>query len=120
MEDYDGSKYKVVHCDGARESLDEALSRVPNKKTQKAKMWRLIQRLGDGVRMPHDSFPTEGELPDKSNFKAIKKLPLRAYLWLSKKYKNTYFISHYIYKDKQKLSDTDTQKVRSSWRKKEE
>lgn len=120
MEDYDGSKYRVIHCDGAQDSLDEALSHVANKKTQKARMERLIHRLGDGVRMPHDSFPSEGELPDKSHFRAIKKLPLRAYLWLSKKYKNTYFISHYIYKNKQKLSASDIQRVSRNWRKKEE
>lgn len=35
MEDYDGSKYRVIHCDGAQDSLDEALSHVANKKTQR-------------------------------------------------------------------------------------
>lgn len=120
MEDYSGSKYKVTHCEGAIQSLNDALLSVPNNKTQKARMWRLIQRLGDGIRMPQDSFPTEGVLPDKSRFKAIKKIPLRAYLWLSKKHKNTYFISHYIYKNQNKLKASDTDRVKKNWRKIEE
>ena len=122
MEDYTGTKFKIIHCDDANKSLNEALKRVPQhtKRVQQAKFERLIARLGDGKRMPDATFPTEAELPDKSKFKAIKKLPLRAYLWLSKKYRNTYFISHYIYKDKQKLSPKDTAIVIKNWRIKEE
>ena len=122
LKDYKGSKYNVIHCDGAIDSLNKAMERVPahEKRTRKAQMLRLIERLGDGMNMPRDSFPDEGVLPDGSNFKAFKKLPLRAYLWLSKRYQNTYFISHYIYKDYQKLKKSDIEKVKANWRKKEE
>ena len=81
----------------------------------------LIERLADGRPMSKENFPSEGQLPSSAGkFHAFKKLPIRAYCWLSQKYPNTYFISHYIYKDQQKLDKRDTNRVHANWREKED
>jgi hypothetical protein len=79
-----------------------------------------IQRLADGHPMSNENFPLEGELPGtghkkKQRFRALKKIPVRGYCWKSEKHPNTWFISHYIHKKQNKLSDSDTQKVRNNW-----
>ncbi|KMK17761.1 hypothetical protein ABW09_11990 [Pluralibacter gergoviae] len=79
-----------------------------------------IERLASGKRSPDLSARKEGQLPSLNgrptkNFWAIKKIPIRAYYWESEKYEMTYFISHYIYKDFNKLSESDTIKVRNNW-----
>ncbi|WP_062267059.1 hypothetical protein [Endozoicomonas arenosclerae] len=116
MEDYHGSRYKILHCKGAKESFDEALKKHKSMRTRyKARMRSLIERLGKGEPLSSSSFPREGSLPDGSRFRALKKIPIRAYLWLSKKHPDTYYISHYIYKDFQKLKDSDTRRVCDNW-----
>ncbi len=119
-----GSKFTVEHCHGAIESFEEALISVTphNKKNSiKRAIIQLIERLAEGKPMSSENFPQEGNLPKSSGkFHAFKKLPIRAYCWLSKKHPNTYFISHYIYKDKQKLDKRDTDKVHANWREKED
>ncbi|WP_233080712.1 hypothetical protein [Rheinheimera soli] len=121
---HEGSKFTVEHCEGAIESFEEALISVTphNKKSSiKRAIIQLIERLADGKQMSKENFPQEGQLP-KSNgkFNAFKKLPIRAYCWLSSKHPNTYFISHYTYKDKQKLDQRDIDKVHANWRDKED
>ncbi|USE34104.1 hypothetical protein [Endozoicomonas sp. SCSIO W0465] len=124
LDKYEGIHCTIVFCKGAKESLDEVLAKhapQPMKsKKLKAQMWSLLARLADGHRMTKENFPTEGDLPDGSKFHAIKKIPLRAYLWRSKKYSGKYFISHFIYKDFQKLKPKDTTKVCNNWREIEE
>jgi len=122
MKDYIGSKYRIIHCAGALESFDDAIAKHPKDKRDlyKAQMTAIMKRLGDGGRMSNENFPQEGELPDKSHFRALKKIPIRAYIWLSKKTPNTYYISHYIYKNYDKLKKSETEKVCNNWRKIEE
>jgi len=119
-----GSAFTIEHCDGALDSFDEALVSVTphnKKKSLKRAMVQLIDRLAEGKRMSKDNFPQEGNLPrSQGKFNAFKKLPIRAYCWLSKKYPNTYFISHYTYKDKQKLDKRDTDRLHANWRDKED
>jgi len=121
---YKGSRFTVEHCDGAIKSFEEALVSVTphNKKNSvKRAIIQLIARLADGKPMSKENFPQEGNLPKSSGkFNAFKKLPIRAYCWLSKKHPNTYFISHYTYKDKQKLDKRDTDRVHANWRDKED
>jgi len=80
-----------------------------------------IQRLADGSRMSKENFPQEGELPKlagqqkSKKFNALKRIPIRGYCWLSEKHPNTYFISHYVFKDYDKLKEKDTKKVRDNW-----
>ncbi|NLR20505.1 hypothetical protein EXT47_10540 [Pseudoalteromonas sp. CO342X] len=113
-----------MHCEGALESLQKALTHVTPHKKQKSMLVGIvlmIERLAGGEQLSKDSFPPEGDLPKGSGkFHAFKRIPIRAYCWRSKKHPNTYFISHYIYKDFDKLKDKDIQKVHRNWKSKEE
>ena len=123
MEDYQGKAYNVVHCEGAKESfLEELKKHVPKNKHKNyiARMRRLRERLADGQRMSNENFPKEGQLPDKSHFRALKKIPLRAYIWLSKKSPRTFYISHYVYKNYDNLKERDITRVCGNWKDKEE
>ena len=122
IQDYTGVEYNIIHCRGAIESFDEAIAKHPKNKRDlyTAQMMALIKRLGDGHRMSNENFPQEGELPDKSHFRALKKIPIRAYIWLSKKTRNTYYISHYIYKNYDKLKKSEVEKVCNNWKQTEE
>ena len=118
IKDYKDGKYDIIHCDGAIDSFKEVIKEHQNKHDLYiAQMIALIKRLGDGHRMSNENFPKEGKLPDGSHFRALKKIPIRAYIWLSKKTPNTYYISHYIYKNFNKLQKSDTEKVRDNWKK---
>jgi len=104
---HEGKKFKVTHCIGAVDSLNVALSHVGAKKRDSLIRGLVlqIQRLADGMRMSKENFPQEGDLPKlpgkgkAKKFNALKRLPIRGYCWLSEKHSNTYFISHYVYKD---------------------
>ncbi|MDM3380750.1 hypothetical protein OGV43_13220 [Citrobacter sp. Cb003] len=120
---FQGDCYRVVHCIGALKSLKEALKSVSPSKKQKSMLVSLqlqIERLASGKRSPDLSARKEGVLPPLNgrpakNFWAIKKIPIRAYYWESEKHEMTYFISHYIYKDFEKLDDSDSIRVRNNW-----
>ncbi|MCG7531409.1 hypothetical protein MHM98_08610 [Psychrobium sp. MM17-31] len=118
-----GTHFTVEHCDNALESFEEALLSVSphkRKRTVTNTIIQLIERLADGKRMSRENFPQEGSLPrNGGKFNAFKKIPVRAYCWLSLKYPNTYFISHYTYKDKQKLDQRDIDRVHANWNDKE-
>lgn len=119
MDDYEGSKYKIVHCEGAEDSFYEELGKHVQRNKHpnfKARMRRMHERLADGHRMSNENFPKEGKLPDGTHFRALKRIPLRAYIWQSKKHSGTFFISHYIYKNFDKLKDSDTKKVCDNWK----
>ena len=123
IKDYNGHVYKIIHCEGAKDSFNDELEKhVPKNKHEqyKNRMFAVIKRLGDGHPMSKENFPTEGELPDKSHFRALKKIPIRAYIWLSKKTPKTYYISHYIYKNSKKLKESDSKKVCDNWKRIEE
>lgn len=118
MDDYSGTKYKVIHCEGAKDSFfKELFEHVPKDKHDNymARMRRLRERLADGHKMSNENFPKEGKLPDGNHFRALKKIPLRAYIWQSKKHQGTFFVSHYIYKNFDKLKESDTKKVCDNW-----
>lgn len=118
MDEYEGSRYTVVHCNGAEDSFFKELGKhVPKNKHPgyKARMRRIIERLADGHRMSNENFPKEGKLPDGSHFRALKRNPLRAYIWQSKSHPATFFISHYVYKNYRKLKDKDVKKTCDNW-----
>lgn len=120
---YQGACYRVVHCQGALKSLHESLKSVAPSKKQKSMYMALqlqIERLASGRRTPDLSIRKEGDLPSfhgkpSKNFWAIKKIPIRGYFWESDKHDMTYFISHYIFKDFDKLDSKDTARVRNNW-----
>ena len=122
---FKGSKFTVIHCKGAVDSYYEALKSVDTRKHDRFTRAMIIQikKLANGGRMSKENFPQEADLPKKvgqqhtKKFNALKRLPLRGYCWLSEKYENTYYISHYVHKAKGKLDKRDTAKVRNNWKK---
>lgn len=114
-----GSKYTIIHCEGAIDSYHEAMQEKSQRESKRKSMENglaiLIERLGSGGNMSRDSFPPEGELPDGSRFWAFKRLPIRAYLWKSKRWENVYYISHYRYKLYDKLDPRDTARTCRNW-----
>ncbi len=125
---YKGSKFTVVHCEGALDSYAAALKSVEARKRKSFTRGIImqIQRLADGHRMSRENFPQEGDLPKKKGqqkakkFNALKRIPIRGYCWLSDSHNNTYFISHYVYKNFDDLRESDSNKVRTNWRRIEE
>lgn len=121
---YTGAVYTITHCEGALDSFHQVVSKLTKNKANslKRQMIAQIERLANGHKLARGNFVKEGKLPKKSgqttekSFYALKRIPVRAYLWRSQKHKNTYFISHYIYKDQQKLSSKDEDRVCSNWR----
>lgn len=113
MKDVDGqyAKYKVIHCDGALKSLDEALNSVTDSKKLSLELGlkALIIRRARGERLSENTFVKEASITNNLNFYAIKKLPIRVYLWTEN---GTIYISHYIKKDKKKLNSKDIERVR--------
>jgi len=122
--EYIGSTFRVVHCKGAIDSLDIAIESVQAGKKRKSFIRGLIMQikaLANGKRMSKENFPSEGFLPklkgqaNAKRFKAFKRIPIRGYCWRSETHENTYFISHYVHKNYNKLKDADTNKVGNNW-----
>jgi len=109
---------------GYVKALEGVNAKERNKFT--VRMILQIEKLANGDKLSEGNFPQEGNLPKKSGqqhtkkFRALKRMPLRGYCWLSDKHENTYFISHYIYKAKNKLDTKDTAKVGTNWTRIEE
>lgn len=119
---FDGSKFCIIHCKGAIKSFQNALGSVDLRKHKSFEkgMVLQIQRMANGHRMSKENFPQEGELPKQKGstvkkFNAFKRMPIRGYCWLSGSYPNTYFISHYVFKNYDKLKDKDTTIVAKNW-----
>ena len=125
---YTGEKFTIIHCKGALDSYLEALGHVNRNKHKSFTnaIIHQINRLANGHRMSKENFPQEGSLPNKKGqqkrkkFNALKRIPIRGYCWLSECKNNTYFISHYVFKDYNKLQETDTKKVATNWHRIEE
>lgn len=122
--EYKGTKYRIVHCKGAVESFNESIASVQAGNKRKSFIRGIvsqIMRLAEGQRLSNENFKVEGDLParigkqKRKKFKALKRIPIRAYCWLSEKHENTYFISHYVYKNYKKLKDSDTVRVGNNW-----
>lgn len=119
-----GEQFEIHHCDGALRSLKLALEHVQKNKR---KSWlrgikMQFERLADGHRLSKENFPKEGILPRRTgqqtdkHFRAIKKVPVRGYVWKSERFPNRYYVSHYVYKDYRKLKQKDTDLVADNWR----
>lgn len=125
---YQGTRYRVVHCEGALKSFQKAIRHVKAGKARPLTRHVVLQieRLADGLEMSKANFPQEGVLPKANgqhhtkHFFALKRVPIRGYCWLSERVPNTWFISHYVYKDYEKLDPADTEKVGRNWRRVEE
>lgn len=117
---YVGRVFVIWHCRGALKSYYNALESVEANKRGKftRSLIYQIERLANGEKISPIHFPKEDKLPARSDgesFYALKRIPLRGYCWLSQRHSNTYFISHYINKRKDKLDRNDTKKVHNNW-----
>ena len=107
---------------GAESSLEEALDGLGFKQQQRvaAKVMASFVHLANGgqLRSP-DRWQTEGDLPGQAagKFYAVKcrqkQLNLRAYLF---KFDSDWWVSHYVNKKNQKLSNSDIERVHSNYR----
>ena len=121
MDNIVGTKYEIVFCEGAEQSLID-ISQDENQgklKQYQVSILHQLKKLADDHRMSSGSFVTEGLLPNGSKFSAIRKHPLRAYLWRSSKENNTFYVSHFVLKRKNKLAAADIKIVCENWVKKE-
>ena len=115
-------RFTIKFCDGAQKSLDKVIKKIAptgKRKTVIASIFALLRRMADGNRLASDSLVEEGNLPNGKNFKAIKKFPLRCYLWYSSNHINVIFVSHYIHKDYKKLAQREIDRVCENWHTKE-
>ena len=114
----------MVHCHGALDSLEQALQGVEARKRCKFKNTLALQveRLANGQRFSKEHFRDEADLPvnpltgKRDKFWALKRIPVRGYCWKSARHTNTWFISHYVHKDYNKLKKKDIEKVHNNWR----
>ncbi len=114
-----GKRATIIHCEDALNSFHEVMAQKSLEESKARSLENnlamLVERLGDGLQMSGESFPFEGKLPDGNKFRAFKKIPIRAYLWLSKRRKNVYYISHYKFKSEDDLDQKDTDRICRNW-----
>lgn len=118
-QDLIGKVFTIKFCQGAEKSLIQAIARVsPTQKKDKlyAKIFVLLKRISNSERLAQGEVVSEGSLPNKKKFKALKKIPIRCYFWYSDKHSKVIFVSHFIYKDFDSLSQRDVNKVVSNWK----
>lgn len=118
--EYKGSRFTIRYCEGAKESYDAAIAHVPEDRREACTAQFVVrrQRLASGAQMRSpDHFNTEASLPDGKPFYAIKTTHgLRAYGWWCSRERGVFHISHFIFKNRQKLDSADTDRVCSNWR----
>lgn len=133
MIEYVGARCTIRYCEQPAAGEDpmtwippswtEALGHVQANKRDgiTAKMVARRQLLADqGQLRSPDHWNTEGNLPDGKRFSAIKADRIRAYGWFSSRYKGIFYISHFAFKQGQKLALSDTNRVIDNWRQIEE
>lgn len=123
FEPISGNRCFVRGCNGANDTLIQAMKTIPNGPQSKkvgAKLVSYLKQLADGeqLRSP-DRFRTEGDLPGKSTgkFFAVRlkngAANIRVYIFV---FKGDWWISHFTNKKKNKLSRGDKEKVEESYR----
>lgn len=119
----EGSQFTIVHCVGAKNSLEEALDtfKATKRDSLRRALWSQFERKANNQRMAERSWRAEGDLPNEKGinggkFYAFKKIPIRAYCWFSQANKGKLFISHYIVKKTDKLAARDITRTQNNWR----
>lgn len=117
--EHKGSRFTIRYCEGAEESFHVALAHVPSDRHAACTAQFVVRRnrLAAGLRMRSpDHFNTEAKLPDGKSFYAIKTTQgVRAYGWYGGELR-VFWISHFIFKNQQKLNAADTNRVCENWR----
>ncbi|OHY78746.1 hypothetical protein [Marinobacter sp. AC-23] len=128
VRDWKGSKCNLTHCMKSEKSYDEAMSHVAptnKKRTIETYLKLTYQRLVDGERLSGDSCPVReagiqgtadaGPGNGDIHYYAFKKKPIRSYFWYSPYEKGLVYVSHYRFKNYQKLDGKDTEQVRNNF-----
>jgi hypothetical protein len=108
---YEGNVLTIKHTEDAELSLPKAEESA--QLSCQAQLRRLTKRLADtGTLRSPQQFNNEGD-----GFYAIKaRCGLRAYGWFSRRCRGVFYISHYVYKSKEKLSKKDKKKMKANRR----
>jgi len=104
-----------------KEALDRWRANPDQQKRLIARMYAQLQQLVDTrqLRSP-DKWNTEGFLPNDKHYYAVKMQKIRAYGWYSSKFRGTFYISHFAFKQGEKLHNDDHNRVTRNWHRIEE
>jgi hypothetical protein len=128
VSDWSGSKYLMSHCcdKAAQSSYDEAMKHVQSKKQRSIEnsFRTMYDRFVNNLRISRDSLAKEAALKGTGgvtggkdlHFYAFRKFPIRSYFWYSPSAEGKVWISHYKFKNQQKLDPADTKRVRENFR----
>lgn len=126
VRDWHGEAYNLTHCDKAKKSYDTEIQHVAHsRKRERFQNFftDTYKRITKGERVSRDSVVQEAVIKGSGalagtgdqHFYAFKKIPMRSYFWYSALNEGFIFVSHYRYKDYQKLASADTEKVRNNF-----
>lgn len=121
-----GSAYDLTHCSKADKSYDKEIQHVaPTRKQERFQTFfqKTYERITNGKRLSSETVAKEATIKGTSglackgdlSFYAFKKLPMRSYFWYSPYQEKLIFVSHYKFKNYQKLDSADTEKVRNNF-----
>jgi hypothetical protein len=115
--DKQGSRRRVIHSPGALDSWEKVAAKLDHRKAAliEGQLIAVFDDWIDGSRFHSGWAEPEGNLTRATKFFAIKRIPIRAYFWYSKKHKDTIVISHYVKKTWRKLRSEDTKLVKANW-----
>jgi hypothetical protein len=114
--DKQGSTRHVKHAPGALESWEKVAVKLGPRKAAlvEGQLIAVFEDWINGCRFHTGWAEPEGNLADGASFFAIKRIPVRAYFWYSKRSKNTIVVSHYVNKTWRKLRLEDTNRVKAN------
>ena len=115
--DKQGPRRRVIHSPGALDSWEKVAAKLGDRKAAliEGQLIALFDDWINGSRFHSGWAEPEGNLTRATKFFAIKRIPIRAYFWYSKKHKNTIMVSHYVKKTWRKLRPQDTKLVKANW-----
>ena len=115
--DKQGPRRRVIHSPGALDSWEKVAAKLDGRKAAliEGQLIALFDDWINGSRFHSGWAEPEGNLTRATKFFAIKRIPIRAYFWYSKKHKNTIMVSHYVKKTWRKLRPQDTKLVKANW-----
>jgi hypothetical protein len=115
--DKQGPRRRVIHSPGALDSWEKVAAKLDDRKAAliEGQLIALFDDWINGSRFHSGWAEPEGNLTRATKFFAIKRIPIRAYFWYSKKHKNTIVVSHYVKKIWRKLRPEDTRLVKANW-----
>jgi hypothetical protein len=115
--DKQGPRRRVIHSPGALDSWEKVAAKLDHRKAAliEGQLIAVFDDWIDGSRFHSGWAEPEGNLTRATKFFAIKRIPIRAYFWYSKKHKDTIVISHYVKKTWRKLRSEDTKLVKANW-----